>query len=242
MADNSASLSVVSPPASTHHVTELSIKKPVGAIAGLVCAVIALSAGAGIAASLLGSTPLWFLLGFEIVTLFAAVFGILLALGRFSDGPALGLLCVVGAVAVGSILGDMSTQLANPIGGPVLYTYGKGGLVQIPITAFMTLRLAAAGIVGLCAAWTVLHRRPAESMKSLTLGLILGTIMLVVLAVAWKARAPLAGLGTLVRTLTMFAVGVSALGLLAASVHYTIRAFEFGRIASDRNAQPPRLN
>ncbi len=212
--------------------SELSIKKPIGAIAGFLCAAIALSAAAGIAASLLGSTPLWFLLGFEIVTLFAAIFGVLLALGRFTDAPGLGLLCVVGAVAVGSILGDMSTQLTNPIGGPVLYIYGKGGLVQIPITCFMVLRLAAAGILALCAAWVVLRRRPAESLKSLTLGLLLGAIMLILLAAAWKARVPLATLGTLVRTLTMFAVGVTALGLLAASVHYTIRAFEFGRTST----------
>jgi hypothetical protein len=220
--------------------SELSTKKPVGALAALVCAAIAMSAIAGIGASLLAATPLWFLLGFEVVTLIAAVFGVLLAVGKFPEGPGLGLLCVVGVVAVGSVLGDMSTQLSNPIGGPVLYTFGKGGLVQIPITTFMTLRLAVAGILALCAAWVVLQRRPGESMKSLARGLVLGAIMVVVLLVAWKTRTPLAALGPFLRTVSLFTAGIAALGLFAASVHYTVRAFEFGRLRQNGDAEPPR--
>ncbi len=229
---------MLSPPKGPVVLSELTLSKPIGLIAGATCAAIALSAIAGVFAAVLGSVPLWFFLGFEVVTLAACVFGILLAIGRFSDGPGLGLLCVVGAVAVGSVLGDISTQLANPIGGPVLRTFGKGGLVQIPITTFMALRLAAAGIVGLCAAWIVLNRRPAESIKSLIIGLALGVAMLVIVAVGWKVRAPLATLGSFAATIGLFTVGVLALGLLAASVHYTIRAFEFGRLGRARDLTP----
>ena len=218
--------------------SELTLKKPVGLIAALTCATIALSAMVGIAMSLLAAAPLWFFLGFEVVAIAACIFGVLLAIGRFSDGPALGLLCVVGTVAIGSVLGDISTQLANPIGGPVLRTFGTGGLVQIPITAFMALRLVGAGIIGLCAAWTVLHRRPAESLKSLALGLGLGLATLVILAVGWKARAPLASLGSFASIVGLFLVGILGLGLLAGSVHYTVRAFEFGRLRRQRDPAP----
>lgn len=210
--------------------SELTLKKPLGLLAALTCIAIGLSAIAGIAGALLGASPLWFFLGFEIVTLAACVFGVLLAMGRFPDGPALGLLCVLGTVAVGAILGDISTQLSNPIGGPVLRTFGKGGLVQIPITTFLALRLAGAGIIGICAAWTVLHRRPSESLKSLAVGLGLSIAMLVILAIGWKVRAPLASIGSFASTIGLLTVGVLALGLLAASVHYTLRAFEFGRL------------
>lgn len=229
---------MLSPPKNPALVSELTLRKPVGLIAGATCAAIALSAIAGIVASVIGSAPLWFFLGFEVVTLIACAFGFLLAIGRFSDGPGLGLLCVVGAVAVGSVLGDISTQLANPIGGPVLRNFGTGGLVQIPITTFMALRLAAAGIVGVCAAWTVLNRHRLESMKSLLTGVLLGAAMLAVVAIGWKARSVLATLGSFATTIGLFAVGVLALGLLAASVHYTIRAFEFGRLGRTREITP----
>ena len=149
---------------------ELSMKRPVGAMLGVVNGAIALSAITGAAAALLSHSTLWYMLGFEVITLAAAVFGVLIAMGRFGDGPALGLLCVVGAVAAGSVLGDLSTFLANPIGGPVLRTYGKGGMVELPITLFMTLRLAAAGIVALGAAWIVLSRSPREALRSLARG------------------------------------------------------------------------
>lgn len=218
--------------------SELTLKKPVGLLAALTCAAIALSAIAGIVGSLLGASPLWFFLGFEVVTLAACIFGLLLASGRYPDGPALGLLCVLGTIAVSAILGDISTQLSNPIGGPVLRTFGKGGLVQIPVTTFLALRLAGTGILALCAAWAVLHRRPAESIKSLALGLGLSVATLAVLAIGWKARAPLASVGSFASTIGLFFVGVLALGLLAASVHYTIRAFEFGRITRQRDPAP----
>ncbi len=210
--------------------SELTLKKPIGLLTACACVAIGLSAIAGIAGSLLGVSPLWFFLGFEVVTLAACVFGVLLASGRFSDGPAIGLLCVLGTVAVGAILGDISTQLSNPIGGPILRTFGKGGLVQIPVTTFLALRLTGAGIIGLCAAWTVLHRRPSESLKSLAVGLGLSVAMLGVLAIGWKARTPLASIGSFASTIGLLTVGVLALGLLAASVHYTLRAFEFGRL------------
>ena len=197
---------------------------------GVVNGAIALSAITGAAAALLSHSTLWYMLGFEVITLAAAVFGVLIAMGRFGDGPALGLLCVVGAVAAGSVLGDLSTFLANPIGGPVLRTYGKGGMVELPITLFMTLRLAAAGIVALGAAWIVLSRSPREALRSLARGLACGAMLMIVLFLAWRLRCHAASFGALIRTLGGISIGVIALGLAAAAVHYIVRAFEFGRI------------
>ena len=220
--------------------SELSMKRPVGTLLLMMNGAIALSAIAGAAAALLGQSPLWFMLGFELVTLGAATFGVLIACGRFSDGPALGLLCVVGAVAAGSILGDLSTFSANPIRGPILYIYGKGGMVELPVTLVMVLRLAASGIVALGAAWIVLSRRPSESLRSLARGVVCALVLLVVLMVGWRLRSHAAGFGALIRTLGGISIGVVALGLSAAAVHYTIRAFEFGRIHDDAPNGAPR--
>ncbi len=213
--------------------SQLSIKQPIGLFVGAVNALIALSAIAGVAAALLAAAPLWYMLGFELVILVAAAFGLLIAMGRFSDGPALGLLCIVGAVAAGSVLGDLSTYLANPIRGPILHVYGKGGMVELPITLFMTLRLAAAGLVALGAAWIVLSRSPRQALASLWRGLVCAGFLLLLLFAVWRLRSHAAGLAPLVRTLGGITIGVVALALTAAAVHFTIRAFEFGRIHDD---------
>jgi hypothetical protein len=173
------------------------------------------------------------MLGFEIISLVSALFGVFVAWGRFSTGPAMALLCVMGAVAVGSVLGDLSTNSGNPVGGQVLYTYGKNGMFEIPITLFMVGRLAASGLLGICASWVVLERRPKESLPSLVRGVVCGVLLIVLLACVWKGRTYAAGLGSLVRTFGILGVGVASLGLLAAAVHFTIRAFEFGRLRDD---------
>jgi len=211
-------------------VSELSFKKPVGVVVGLVSAAMLVSAVAGIAAALMAERTLWYMLGFEIITLVAAIFGVLLGMGRFAEGPGLGLLCVMAAVAVGSVLGDLSTQLANPIRGPLLYTYGTSGLFEVPLTGFMVGRFIGAAALGACGAWLVLARHPKQSFSSLGRGAACGVLFLALLAGAWKLRPHLAAVGTFARTLGAFAFGVIAIGLLAATVHFTVGAFQLGRL------------
>lgn len=50
------------------------------------------------------------LLGFETVALVSGVMGVLVGIGRFRDGAAIGALCVAGAVAVGAIFGSLSVN------------------------------------------------------------------------------------------------------------------------------------
>src|ERR1043166_2727299 len=124
-------------------------------IAGVLCAALALSAAAEMVACVLVPRPLYFMLGFEVVALVAAVFGVLLAMGRFAQGPGLGLLCVAAAIGVGSLLGETSTydptsaHPANPLSGPMLRTLHLGGVIEVPITFFLLLRAAASGVVAL---------------------------------------------------------------------------------------------
>ena len=77
-----------------------------GAASGLVL----LSSLGGVAASLLNSPRLYFLLGFEVVILVATVFGVLLGRRKFGSGAGLGLLCVAGVVLAGSLLGYISCR------------------------------------------------------------------------------------------------------------------------------------
>ena len=112
--------------------------------------------------------------------------------------------------------------------------------MELPITLFIVLRLAAAALVALGAACIVLARRPRESLPMLVRGLICAALLAVVLGVSWRTRSHSAGLGTLVRTLAGISIGVVALALLAAAVHFCVRAFQFGRIHDDPTGSATR--
>lgn len=208
---------------------ELSLKKPVGLGLAIVCAAVALSALAGAPLALMAEKPLYFLLGFEIVILIASVFGVLAAVGRFAEGPGLTLLCVAAIVAIASLLGDQTAKLSNLLSGPVVVQVRRAQ-VEWDITLFLALRSAAAAVIGAGAGWVVLSRRPKESAASLVRGLGSAVALVVIVGGAWALRGSIAKLGPFVATLAALAIGVIALGLFAAAVHFVIRAFEFGRV------------
>lgn len=201
------------------------MKRPFGLLAGLLCAAVTLSALAGIAASLLAIKPLWFMLGFEVITVVAGVIGVMTAMGRFGTGPAMALLCVAATVAVGSLLTHLSAELVNPMAGPVLRRIGER-----PITLFLVLREVGAVGIGLCAAWVVLSRRPRESLSSLLKGAAFGVALVLVVGATWTLRGRAAGLGSLVQAVGGLIVAFLALCLLAGAVHFVVRAFEAGRV------------
>ena len=226
--------------------SELSLKRPLGLALGAVCALVGVSALAGAPLSLFAVKPLWYLLGFEIVVLIAAAYGLLIAMGKFSDGPGLALLCVAATFAAASFFGNQSATNRdgpsfNLMAGPVLGYISKNKEHTIDrliggVTLFLMLRLAAAGLIAVGAAWVVLQRRPRESLPSLLKAGAFGAGLLGVMAAAWKLRSQTANLGGFAATMIALVVGLLALGLLSATVHFAIRAFELGRIRDE----PPR--
>lgn len=219
--------------------SELSLKKPIGLVVGVVCAAVALSAMVAAPMSFTTPKPLYFLLGFEIVILVASVFGVLTAAGKFAAGPALSLACVMAVVGIGSLLADQSANVANPLAGPIVYHLNRWG-VDWRITLYFALHAAAAIAIGLGAAWVVMARRPRESLASLARGLVFGAALLGLLAGAWYARSQAAGLPGVMRVMAELAVAGIALGLLAGAVHFTIQAFEFGRVRDDQPSKSSR--
>lgn len=188
-------------------------------IGGAASALVLLSSLGGIAASVLNTPRLYFLLGFETVILIAAVFGVLIGRRKFGAGPGLGLLCVAGVVLAGSLLGYISCR--DPL---------RGVLFGVPLKWLILGRFALGGLIGIGAAAVVLGRRPKESMSSLVRGLAFGAAFFAFLAAIWYLRSHAAQLGQLIQTLGLLLSGAIGLGLLAAAMHYTIRAFEFGRL------------
>lgn len=161
------------------------------------------------------SAPAPFFLAFEGLTLFAAIFGVLLGRGRFDSGPSLGLLCVAGAVALAAILGFESA--GRQIAGRSLLPYlGARGLL--------------AGAFAAAAAYLVLRRRPRASLASLGKGIVAG-VLCIAGVLAFKALIPvLSSVHPIAIVFIILFAGVFVLAALAAAVHFTIRAFELGQV------------
>lgn len=230
-------------------VSELSIKRPAGLVLGAACALVGVSALVGAPLSLFALRPLWYLLGFEIVVLIAAVYGVLVAAGKFRDGPGLALICIAATIAAASFFGNQSATNRdgasfNLMAGPVVGYISSNKERTLDrliggVTLYLVLRLAAAGVIAAGAAWVVLARRPRESLPSLFKSLVSCVSLLGVLIGAWALRSQAAGLGGFASTMIALIVGVLAVGLLSASVHFAIRAFEFGRLRDEPTSVPP---
>lgn len=87
--------------------------------------------------------PPWALLGFELLTIIAGLFGLAAAAGRFEDGPGLAIACVAGTVLAASVFG---------------YLGATGQIGDFKLYGWLTARLIVAGLFGLLAAWVVLRR------------------------------------------------------------------------------------
>lgn len=185
-----------------------------------VSVAVACSALAGAVLALTANArPGWALFGFEVVIGVSCVFGVQFGRGRYRHAPGMALACVAGSVLVGSVLGYMSLQ------PPTL-----GGVGLQP---FLAARVLAAGLIAASGAVCVLSRHP-NSWRLAIVGALLGApvVMAGAIAVIPALRglaAPLAGIGPM----GQLAVGVGLFvvlgGLLCASAHLLIRAFELGR-------------
>ncbi|MFN7020777.1 MAG: hypothetical protein ACK4WH_05545 [Phycisphaerales bacterium] len=189
-------------------------------VAALISIVVLLSAAGGGVASAITSPPTWFLLGFEVVTLSAAVFGVLLGLGWFASAPGLALLCIAGAIGASAFLG---------------YVGAGQELMGVGLKPFLLARLAcAAGLAGV-GGLAVLMRRPKASLPKLAAGLVCAATLIVASAGAWMAVPRVSVMSEIVLAVAGLLVFSLLLGLLAASVHFFVGAFA----ACDVDQLPP---
>lgn len=193
-------------------------------VVGLTCAAVALSAVAGIAISLLlgrlvpGTRPAWTMLGFEVITLVAAILGLLFAAGRYRDAPGMAMACVAGTIFSASICAHIGVH---------------GELARQPLLPFTAGRVLAAALLGALGGVCVLVRDPA-SWRVLIKGVALGLPMLIGVAILAATRGgileKLNALGSAGKVAALGIYGFIAGVMLCASVEFVVRAFRMGTI------------
>lgn len=204
----------------------MALPRPIWMLLGLLSGLVAASAGVTAVLALVQKPgAAWFLAWFEVVVLTAGVFGVLLARGRFRDGPAIALLCIAGCVAVGSFLGYLSAGRT---------------LMGQSMTVFLLGRVAAGGVFAAAAGLDVLLRRPGQSVPLLMKGLLAGIPVLVVAAMAVRtsALATINGLHPMVQFGVYIGAFVVLTAMSCAAAHWTIRAFALGVEAGATRGEP----
>ncbi|HEX2837524.1 MAG TPA: hypothetical protein VHN77_05300 [Phycisphaerales bacterium] len=226
----------------------------VAAVVGAIAVVVSLlTVGAVL---LRADQPYWMVVGFEVVVLGAGVYGLLIARGRFRDGPGMALLCVAGTLLVAGVLGFYSTK-STPGAPAQLMLRGTA----VPMKPWAMLHIGGALLLAGASAFEVL-RRSSRSMYYMARAAMAGVPLaaLAVAAVMLYRRsqgaklayesaveaaimqnkpvpaAPDPFLPEWVTWLGGSLGAVLALVLFCACAHCIIRAFEMGR-GSARNAQ-----
>lgn len=182
-------------------------------LATLLSAGVGLSAVGVAAMAVLQPRPSWVMFGFEFVVLVAASLGLLIGRGRFKDGPALGLVCVAGTIAVGSLFGYLG-------GGRVLF----GQDIRMLFLARVACALALSAVAG----WVVLARDPRATIPPFLRGLALGLPVPIVIGAAWYSRGRLGNLPDMATALLAIALFCVVTVLLAASTQLVVKAFRIG--------------
>lgn len=187
------------------------------ALLGLICAAVGVSAAATVVASLIADVTPWFLVMFELLTVVVAAFGLWIV---FTDvaryGPALAMACISGAVGLAAAFG---------------YLGAGGHLGSFDLTPLLAARAAAAGAVGALAGLTVLRRHPGRSTRALLIGVAWAIPLPVIAAGAWFGRDGFTSLPGILQLFIAVFGGLVAIASISGAVHWTIRAFEYGRTA-----------
>lgn len=184
----------------------------------IVSAIVGVSAiGVGVTA-LLQPRASWVMFGFEVVILVAATLGVLLARGRFGDGPALGLVSIAATIFIGSVFG---------------YLGGGRTLFSVDLKPLLLARLVAALLLAAAAGWIVLSRDWKATLPPFIRGCAFGLPIPALLFVLWKFRATLGGLSDALQLGLAIVVFSLITGLLAASVQFLIKAFDIGTRRAD---------
>ncbi len=171
------------------------------------------------------------MLGFEFVIVVAAALGIPFARGAFREAPGMALLCIAGAIFAGSVLGYLSL---NP------RTLGS-----VSATPFLLARVAAAGVIVAGAALNVLSRSRRGQVLFVK-GALLGAPVIAGAAMPFfpagrRVIDAILGMGTTPTLVLGLAAALVLGGLLCASGHMVIHAFELGRVP-DSDADAPPVN
>lgn len=114
-------------------------------VGGLSALLVAWGIAGAVASVALAQTPVWTMLGFELVTIAAGVLGVLFGLRKFQNAPALAIACVAGTVFVASFLADRGTA---------------GQVGSLSLSTWTPARLGLSLVLGGIAALVVLNRNP----------------------------------------------------------------------------------
>lgn len=190
----------------------------------LLSGAVGLSALAfGVASLLLGEKPYWMIFGFEIVTMVAAVIGVLFARGKFQEGQGMALACVAATFAVSAFLGWLSAQGQLQI---------KGSATPVGLDGWLAARVGAALVIGALGAYAVLSRSP-RSRPYLLWAMLTGGPVVVAMGAGFVARgrleSMLQSMPAWLTTALAGILGITVVVLLSAAGHCLIRAFEMGR-------------
>lgn len=193
----------------------------------VVGALVGVSAAWGMADAVLHEPRVWGLLGFDAITLFAAVVGVLLGLGKPRGAPGLAAACVAGTFFAAATLGRFSA-IVTRAEDTVSEGQALARLVRDPV---FEGRMVAAAIFGVAAVVFALGSE-RKAWRRLVFGLAMAVP--VVAAGAWLVvgsglnwvMAPVESFAGVVRVVVAV-VGAVALAILASvSVHAVIGAFE----------------
>ncbi|MBL8760650.1 MAG: hypothetical protein JNL50_05040 [Phycisphaerae bacterium] len=200
--------------------TPRPIPSAVRLLVGILCGVTLLTALAGAYWGLAGLWPrvAWPLVAFELVTILACVFGLLVARGKFAETPGLAILCVAGLIMTGGVLGWLGAN-KNHAG--------------LDLKPFMLSRLGVAAVLyALAAAVEVWRSAPAR--KALAKSIAYALVFVGIVGAAYVYRnAPV------MNTMNGWREGVRLAGLAIAAiiavvgacggVHLAVRAFTIAR-------------
>lgn len=191
-----------------------------------VCALVALSGAWGLIDAVRGEPRVWGLLGFEVVTLAAAVLGVLVGMGRPREAPGLGVACVAATIFAAATLGRFSAIVTRSA-ETVSEGQAVGLLLRDPVFEGRAVAAIVLGAIAVCfalggnrAAW-----------KRLAIGA--GLLVPVVAASGWALGpgmgwliAPVESFGGVVRVVVALIGGVVLTLVGSVGVHQVIGAFE----------------
>jgi hypothetical protein len=190
-------------------------------------AALLVSAAVGTIAGLRGQE--YFFAGFELVLAISGFIGVFIGMGRFNQGPSVAIACVAGATAMCSLLGYVTLGGEILLGGRLIGAHGE--VLGVDVFGFFMLRMFVAGVLAAMAGLVLVLRDPKRSVPMLVRGIVLGVPVVVALGL-WVAvpgfRTMVLGWHVLVQVF-LGSIGLMVgIGLVSASGHCLIRAFEIG--------------
>jgi hypothetical protein len=171
----------------------------------------------------------WQVFGFETLTLFASVFGIMLGLGRYKQGWAIGVTSIAGSWLVCLVFGVyLGFYVAKRTDFPDLIPLSQATLMG---------RVVGMGLVMALATMTVFNRNPGSWSRAIK-GVIWALPLVIMGALLYLDTGPGAWISNLmsdtsgsggVRAVVTIFVGIVSIVLISISGHLLIAAFENGR-------------